>query len=68
MNLQKLLSLPKERLAVTPPCIDATGATVYMNRKDVRKALHIPDDLPEWAICRLVMNSMKLVIPSHFIS
>ncbi|XP_076438729.1 lysosomal protective protein-like [Babylonia areolata] len=39
------------RLSLTPPCINAKGAIAYMNSKDVRKALHIPSNLPEWQPC-----------------
>ena len=39
--------VPKE----VPPCTDAYGMTTYLNRSDVRKALHIPDSAPEWSAC-----------------
>lgn len=54
---QKLAML-KERLDEVPPCIDATGSTVYLNRQDVRKAIHIPDDLPGWAICSAEVGAL----------
>ena len=28
----------------------------YLNQKNVRKALHIPDSLPDWAICNYEIN------------
>uniref|UniRef100_A0A1A8IXL0 Carboxypeptidase n=1 Tax=Nothobranchius kuhntae TaxID=321403 RepID=A0A1A8IXL0_NOTKU len=34
-----------------PPCINSTAQTNWLNRGDVRKALHIPATLPAWDIC-----------------
>ncbi|KAM8894214.1 lysosomal protective protein isoform 2-T2 [Spinachia spinachia] len=34
-----------------PPCINSTAQLNWLNRGDVRKALHIPDTLPPWDIC-----------------
>uniref|UniRef100_A0A8C3B2C0 Carboxypeptidase n=1 Tax=Cyclopterus lumpus TaxID=8103 RepID=A0A8C3B2C0_CYCLU len=34
-----------------PPCINSTAQINWLNRGDVRKALHIPDTLPAWDIC-----------------
>ncbi|XP_064639878.1 lysosomal protective protein-like isoform X2 [Lineus longissimus] len=51
-QFQKTLqSVPKERLRVTPPCVNATGLHSYLNRADVKKALHIPEGLPTWEVC-----------------
>jgi hypothetical protein len=33
-------------------CVNDTKTTLYMNMPEVRKALHIPDHLPDWQICR----------------
>lgn len=38
-------------LGEVPPCINSTAQTNWLNRGDVRKALHIPDILPPWDIC-----------------
>lgn len=35
----------------TPPCLNGTAQTNWLNRGDVRKALHIPDILPAWSMC-----------------
>ena len=43
--------MSKENVTLVPPCINADGATTYLNTAAVRKALHIPDDLPKWTIC-----------------
>ena len=34
----------------SPPCVDAKGGTTYLNRKDVKAALHVKGDI-EWTIC-----------------
>ena len=44
------------RVTVSPPCIDSKPSTVYMNREDVKKALHIAQNLPQWQICRYVVK------------
>lgn len=33
------------------PCLNDSDVTTYMNRPEVRQALHIPDNLPSWSIC-----------------
>ncbi|XP_042263014.1 cathepsin A-like [Thunnus maccoyii] len=38
-------------LGEVPPCINSTAQANWLNRGDVRKALHIPDFLPAWDIC-----------------
>uniref|UniRef100_A0A8C6K6G5 Carboxypeptidase n=1 Tax=Nothobranchius furzeri TaxID=105023 RepID=A0A8C6K6G5_NOTFU len=38
-------------LNAVPPCINSTAQTNWLNRGDVRKALHIPATLPAWDIC-----------------
>ncbi|XP_056134183.1 cathepsin A-like [Lampris incognitus] len=38
-------------LGEVPPCINGTAQTNWLNRGDVRKALHIPDVLPPWDMC-----------------
>lgn len=44
-----------------PPCINSTAQTNWLNRGDVRKALHIPDILPPWDICRYVTTKNNLL-------
>uniref|UniRef100_A0A3P8Y301 Carboxypeptidase n=1 Tax=Esox lucius TaxID=8010 RepID=A0A3P8Y301_ESOLU len=39
-----------------PPCINSTAQINWLNRGDVRKALHIPDTLPPWDICSDVVG------------
>ncbi|KAM9366867.1 lysosomal protective protein [Symphorus nematophorus] len=38
-------------LGEVPPCINSTAQMNWLNRGDVRKALHIPDTLPPWDLC-----------------
>ncbi|XP_072051661.1 lysosomal protective protein-like [Amphiura filiformis] len=33
-------------------CLNATAVTAYLQRADVRKALHIKESLPPWEVCR----------------
>jgi len=39
-----------DRLDGSPPCVDSKGGTTYLNRQDVKTALHVRADL-EWTIC-----------------
>ena len=58
---QKLLqSTSLKNLAENPPCVDANGINSYMNNQAVRKALHIPTGLPEWAVCRSVEEEERV--------
>ncbi|KAI1889967.1 hypothetical protein AGOR_G00168360 [Albula goreensis] len=41
-----------------PPCINSTAQMNWLNRGDVRKALHIPDILPPWDICSDEVGSL----------
>lgn len=43
-------------LGEVPPCIDSAAQTKWLNRGDVRKALHIPDTLPPWDLCSDVVG------------
>ncbi|XP_030067878.1 lysosomal protective protein [Microcaecilia unicolor] len=33
------------------PCLNSTATTTFLNNPRVRKALHIPEDLPQWEVC-----------------
>ena len=50
MGLHKLSRTLIES-GVDVPCVDSVGATNWLNRDDVKTALHIKSGLPEWAIC-----------------
>ncbi|KAE9549174.1 hypothetical protein FO519_007622 [Halicephalobus sp. NKZ332] len=47
----KSKSSPKPRAGDLPLCAQVNNTEVYLNKADVRKALHIPDDLPRWRDC-----------------
>ncbi|XP_038067409.1 lysosomal protective protein-like [Patiria miniata] len=56
------------------PCINTTAETNYLNRPDVRMALHIPDVVPKWTVCSQIpyqpqYNSMHnqfiALLPKH---
>ncbi|MBN3317875.1 PPGB protein, partial [Atractosteus spatula] len=62
-----LPSSSSRKLAVreAPPCINSTAQTSWLNRADVRKALHIPDTLPPWDICSEEVGShYKILYPT----
>ncbi|XP_043946159.1 lysosomal protective protein [Protopterus annectens] len=40
-------------LKMDPPCVNSTAISTYLNNQYVRKALHIPSDVPEWELCSL---------------
>ncbi|KAI6232893.1 Carboxypeptidase [Aphelenchoides fujianensis] len=44
-------SSPQIRFGASVPCLNDSDVTSYMNNKEVRAALHIPDNLPTWDIC-----------------
>jgi len=48
-------------LEMNVPCINSTAGTIYLNRADVRAALHIPAGLPDWGICTTQVNYTKTV-------
>lgn len=47
VHSQKVGSIPG-----VPRCINATAMYIWLNRDDVRQALHIPSSLPNWELCR----------------
>uniref|UniRef100_A0AAQ4QY58 Carboxypeptidase n=1 Tax=Gasterosteus aculeatus aculeatus TaxID=481459 RepID=A0AAQ4QY58_GASAC len=47
---------PSASVGEVPPCINSTAQLNWLNRGDVRKALHIPDTLPPWDICSDVVG------------
>ncbi|XP_035389366.1 lysosomal protective protein [Electrophorus electricus] len=51
-------------VGVVPPCINSTAQMNWLNRGDVRKALHIPDILPPWDICSDVVGSHYQILYS----
>lgn len=41
-----------ERVRMDPPCTNTTAASTYLNNPYVRRALHIPEQLPRWDMCK----------------
>ena len=33
------------------PCLNSTAEVTYLNRADVRRALHIPSNVGNWSVC-----------------
>lgn len=40
----------------TPPCVDTGYVEKWINQKDVRKALHIPESADDWSACSLAVE------------
>ncbi|XP_066482554.1 lysosomal protective protein [Tiliqua scincoides] len=55
---QNLLELQggKKKVRLDPPCINTTAPTTYMNDPQVRNALHIVDNAPEWQMCSFAVS------------
>jgi cathepsin A (carboxypeptidase C) len=45
--------------APTVPCVDSSGADIYLNTNATRAALHIPDFVQSWSICDLGLRYKK---------
>uniref|UniRef100_A0A8C4N9I5 Carboxypeptidase n=1 Tax=Equus asinus asinus TaxID=83772 RepID=A0A8C4N9I5_EQUAS len=44
------------KVRMDPPCTNTTATSTYLNNPYVRKALHIPDQLPQWDVCNFLVN------------
>ncbi|KAM7091030.1 lysosomal protective protein isoform 1-T1 [Ciconia maguari] len=55
---QNLLRMPvaRNKVRMDPPCTNSTAPRVYLNSPEVRKALHISPDAPEWQVCSFEVN------------
>jgi len=53
---QQRVGFSKDMYGNTPPCINSTASTNYLNRMDVRSALHIDPKLPKWDVCNMDVN------------
>ena len=42
------------------PCIDASGADIYLNSDDVKKAIHVDEVSTEWTICSDILDYTTL--------
>jgi len=43
--------LSEERLGFTPVCSNITFVSEYLNRDDVREAIHVRDSMKQWKVC-----------------
>lgn len=58
---QPVLSTPM--LGESVPCINSTAGTNYLNRDDVRRAIHVNPNLPKWSICSDILRYNSTVRP-----
>lgn len=58
---QKIPKRSDHKLSLTPPCVDATGADIWLNSADVRGALHIAPQALTWTICSDILNYNRTV-------
>ncbi|KAK6173563.1 hypothetical protein SNE40_016988 [Patella caerulea] len=59
-----LRSLPIEKVRLTEACLDTSHVEDYLNSPEVRKAIHIPDFIPEWQpVSAVVSHSYVSVYP-----
>lgn len=49
------------------PCIDAEGATIWLNKLEVKQALHVRTDLGNWSICSDTLRYKKELDSSLFL-
>lgn len=48
--------VPYEKIRWSPPCLDTGDVVAYMNRQDVRKALHVDESPNQWTPCSDVVK------------
>uniref|UniRef100_A0A8C0U8Y0 Carboxypeptidase n=1 Tax=Cyanistes caeruleus TaxID=156563 RepID=A0A8C0U8Y0_CYACU len=44
------------KVRMDPPCTNSTAPSMYLNSPEVRKALHISPEAPEWQVCSFDVN------------
>lgn len=47
-----------------PPCVYGEPVIDYFNRKDVKAALHIPDDIQAWDMCADSKKVIYTILPA----
>ncbi|XP_006881646.1 PREDICTED: lysosomal protective protein isoform X2 [Elephantulus edwardii] len=45
-----------DKVRLDPPCTNTTAVSNYLNDPYVRKALHVPQQLPKWDMCNFLVN------------
>ncbi|KAJ7417440.1 Lysosomal protective protein [Pitangus sulphuratus] len=55
---QNLFRMPvaRKKVRMDPPCTNSTAPSMYLNSPEVRKALHISPEAPEWEVCSFDVN------------
>ncbi|XP_041904753.1 lysosomal protective protein [Corvus kubaryi] len=55
---QNLFRMPvaRKKVRMDPPCTNSTALSMYLNSPEVRKALHISPEAPEWQVCSFDVN------------
>ncbi|NXQ12550.1 PPGB protein, partial [Peucedramus taeniatus] len=55
---QNLFRMPvaRKKVRMDPPCTNSTAPSMYLNSPEVRKALHISPEAPEWQVCSFDVN------------
>ena len=56
LQLQNTFSTLSQNVAASVPCADNSGPVTYLNKPEVKEALHVKLDLPEWGDCRYVLG------------
>ena len=47
-----MLSMKPGQVSVTPPCVGDDQVSKYLNRPDVKQAIHISEQALDWTMCR----------------
>lgn len=58
----EILKLDSRELVAEPPCFDGDGMLRYLNKPEVRDAIHIPKRLGRWEACRNLNYAVKYPI------
>lgn len=52
----------KSRMRMSPPCVDTHLQSNYLNKQEVRDAIHIPKKVKNWEECSLITYTMKYAV------
>jgi serine carboxypeptidase-like clade 2 len=58
---------PETVVKETPPCVYGGPLTDYLNRGDVKQALHIPDSIQAWEMCKGDIDYSPLRVGSQWV-
>lgn len=53
---QKMLAMKPGSVDATPPCVGDEQVVKYLNREDVRSALHVSEEALAWTMCSNILN------------